>query len=61
MCNVISVFSARRFGSGTQGGDADKRKGLMSMAYADFAALMADVEKAFKTWDKVMCNAVAST
>lgn len=36
-----------------QGGDADKRTGLMSMAYGDFAAFMADVDKAFSTWDKV--------
>lgn len=36
-----------------QGGDADKRKGLMSMAYSDFAPFMADVDEAFKTWDKV--------
>lgn len=40
-----------------QSGDADKRTGLMSMAYGDFAAFMADVDKAFSTWDKVkdMC------
>ncbi len=25
----------------------------MSMAYGDFAAFMADVDKAFSTWDKV--------
>lgn len=25
----------------------------MSMAYSDFAAFMADVDKAFGTWDKV--------
>lgn len=37
-----------------QSGDADKRTGLMSMAYDDFAAFMADVDKAFSTWDKVM-------
>lgn len=39
---------------GLKGVDADKRKGLMSMAYGDFASLMADVDKAFSTWDKVM-------
>ncbi|CAM9222420.1 unnamed protein product, partial [Laminaria digitata] len=37
---------------GDTGGDADKRKGLMSMAYSDFALFMADVDEAFKTWDK---------
>lgn len=31
----------------------DKRTGLMSMAYPEFAAFMADVDEAFATWDKV--------
>lgn len=39
---------------GQGGSDADKRTGLMSMAYGDFAAFMADVDKAFSTWDKVI-------
>ncbi|CAM9412731.1 unnamed protein product, partial [Ectocarpus sp. 12 AP-2014] len=38
---------------GDTGGDVDKRTGLMSMAYPEFAAFMADVDHAFTTWDKV--------
>lgn len=44
-----------------QGGDADSRKGLMSMEYKDFALLVADVDMAFSTWDRVSTAFVQST
>lgn len=42
-----------------QAGDADKRKGLMSMEYKDFAGLMADVDRVFNTWDKVCFHVIS--